>query len=407
MTPHGNLLGPEPTLLPEDPAGALLDGGVEPAEVAAAHPTSSIAWAVLAERPAGRHRHHRLRLRPHRLPPRAGPAAAQRVEGLRTGAVGARAQPGVPAFARGVAPRGRRDRGGQRGAPHGRLHRRCRPRRPGRTRPLTARPARPHPQDRRSGRIRTQPVSVGGVGWVGRTSSQSAVCRYHAHRVTARGCGTPSSTGVNASPPTCTARPTADPRPAGARGGTARVRPSGGSAACGSPAPQRRSAPPRRRRAPCRAARASRRSRPRPASAARRRARPARRPRRRGSAGRVRRPRPAPARPGSAAAPTPAPPSTARAADRRPPRPAARGAGAAGARRRGRRRCPQRPGDERRDRPTPGRARPVRAHDGRTTVGSAASARLPWCGLGSPQVSSTAPASNVFIKGSVTCLRSC
>ena len=50
MTPHGNLLGPEPTLLPEDPAGALLDGGVEPAEVAATHPTSSLAWAVLAER---------------------------------------------------------------------------------------------------------------------------------------------------------------------------------------------------------------------------------------------------------------------------------------------------------------------------------------------------------------------
>ncbi|HEY0815109.1 MAG TPA: DUF3151 domain-containing protein [Pseudonocardia sp.] len=50
MTPHGNLLGPEPTLLPADPAGALLDGGVEPVEVAAAHPTSSIAWAVLAER---------------------------------------------------------------------------------------------------------------------------------------------------------------------------------------------------------------------------------------------------------------------------------------------------------------------------------------------------------------------
>jgi Protein of unknown function (DUF3151) len=51
MTLHGNnLLGPEPTLLPVDPAAALLDGGVEPAEVAAAHPTSSIAWAVLAER---------------------------------------------------------------------------------------------------------------------------------------------------------------------------------------------------------------------------------------------------------------------------------------------------------------------------------------------------------------------
>ena len=50
MTPHGNLLGPEPTLLPADPVGALLDGGVEPAEVAATHPTSSLAWAVLAER---------------------------------------------------------------------------------------------------------------------------------------------------------------------------------------------------------------------------------------------------------------------------------------------------------------------------------------------------------------------
>ena len=42
MTPHGNLLGPEPTLLPEDPAGALPDGGVEPAEVAATHPTSAL-----------------------------------------------------------------------------------------------------------------------------------------------------------------------------------------------------------------------------------------------------------------------------------------------------------------------------------------------------------------------------
>lgn len=49
MTTHGNLLGPEPTLLPEDPAAAELDGGVEPAEVAAKHPTSSLAWAVLAE----------------------------------------------------------------------------------------------------------------------------------------------------------------------------------------------------------------------------------------------------------------------------------------------------------------------------------------------------------------------
>ena len=49
MTTHGNLLGPEPTLLPEDPAAAELDGGVEPAEVAAKYPASSLAWAVLAE----------------------------------------------------------------------------------------------------------------------------------------------------------------------------------------------------------------------------------------------------------------------------------------------------------------------------------------------------------------------
>lgn len=45
--------GPPPTLLPEDPAVALLDGG-DPAEVAAAHPTSSAAWAALAEGALGR-----------------------------------------------------------------------------------------------------------------------------------------------------------------------------------------------------------------------------------------------------------------------------------------------------------------------------------------------------------------
>jgi Protein of unknown function (DUF3151) len=50
MSLEGNLLGPEPTLLPVDLAAAELDRGTEPAEVAAAHPTSSLAWAVLAER---------------------------------------------------------------------------------------------------------------------------------------------------------------------------------------------------------------------------------------------------------------------------------------------------------------------------------------------------------------------
>ncbi len=50
MSIGGNLLGPEPTLLPVDPAAGELAGGADPAQVAAAHPTSAIAWAVLAER---------------------------------------------------------------------------------------------------------------------------------------------------------------------------------------------------------------------------------------------------------------------------------------------------------------------------------------------------------------------
>ncbi len=48
MTHFGNLLAP-PTHLPDDPAVPLLDGGTDPAEVAAQHPTSSAAWATLAE----------------------------------------------------------------------------------------------------------------------------------------------------------------------------------------------------------------------------------------------------------------------------------------------------------------------------------------------------------------------
>jgi Protein of unknown function (DUF3151) len=50
MSLQGNLLGPEPTLLPVDPAAAELDRGTGAAQVAAAHPASSLAWAVLAER---------------------------------------------------------------------------------------------------------------------------------------------------------------------------------------------------------------------------------------------------------------------------------------------------------------------------------------------------------------------
>ena len=50
MSLHGNLLEPDDTRLPVDPAAAELDGGTDPGAVATARPTSSIAWAVLAER---------------------------------------------------------------------------------------------------------------------------------------------------------------------------------------------------------------------------------------------------------------------------------------------------------------------------------------------------------------------
>lgn len=50
MTSFGDLLGPQPVLLPEntDAEDALL-AGTDPVRVAAAHPTASIAWAQLAE----------------------------------------------------------------------------------------------------------------------------------------------------------------------------------------------------------------------------------------------------------------------------------------------------------------------------------------------------------------------
>jgi hypothetical protein len=48
---HQDLLGgPPPTLLPDDAdVRALLTAGTDPAEVAASHPASPAAWAVLAE----------------------------------------------------------------------------------------------------------------------------------------------------------------------------------------------------------------------------------------------------------------------------------------------------------------------------------------------------------------------
>ena len=51
-----DLLGIPPTHLPEDPAAQPLAGGTAPEEVAAAHPASSLAWAVLAEDALADHR---------------------------------------------------------------------------------------------------------------------------------------------------------------------------------------------------------------------------------------------------------------------------------------------------------------------------------------------------------------
>ena len=50
MTQFGDLLGPDPVLLPGDPqAEAELEADENPASVAAAHPSASVAWAQLAE----------------------------------------------------------------------------------------------------------------------------------------------------------------------------------------------------------------------------------------------------------------------------------------------------------------------------------------------------------------------
>ena len=51
MNVHGNLLGPNPTLLSEQPdAEAALAAANDPATVAATYPEFSAAWAALAQR---------------------------------------------------------------------------------------------------------------------------------------------------------------------------------------------------------------------------------------------------------------------------------------------------------------------------------------------------------------------
>ena len=49
ITGRDLLGGPPPTLLPEEPGAALLATGTDAAAVAAQHPTSSAAWAALAD----------------------------------------------------------------------------------------------------------------------------------------------------------------------------------------------------------------------------------------------------------------------------------------------------------------------------------------------------------------------
>jgi hypothetical protein len=54
MDAENLLAGPPPTLLPDDPEPrAELEAGTDPKAVAAAHPTSSLVWAVLAEHAMG------------------------------------------------------------------------------------------------------------------------------------------------------------------------------------------------------------------------------------------------------------------------------------------------------------------------------------------------------------------
>ncbi|CAA9335860.1 MAG: FIG01121295: hypothetical protein, partial [uncultured Nocardioidaceae bacterium] len=65
----------------------------------------------------GRRRRHGLRLRARGLPPLARPAAAQRLEGPRAGAVGARAEPRLPPLPGAARRDGCGDRGDRRGRP--------------------------------------------------------------------------------------------------------------------------------------------------------------------------------------------------------------------------------------------------------------------------------------------------
>ena len=106
----------------------------------------------------------------------------------------------------------------------------------------TPRPGSPRTVLRRGRRVRGEIYPRAPARWTGgcltrlRGGPRAPVglCRYHAQQLFMRGCGTPSSSGVNASPPSCTAvrRRSHGRRRPGRHGA---VRPSG-RGPCGSPA---------------------------------------------------------------------------------------------------------------------------------------------------------------------------
>lgn len=142
MSLNENLLGPEPTLLPERPeAQAAVDSGIAPVEVVRAYPDLSEAWALLAETaldnddPVAAYAYARTGY--HR-----GLDQLRRAGWKGFGPVPLRAppEPGLPALAGRALPRGGRHRRGGRAGPLREV--------PGRQRPHGPRPARPVGRDR-------------------------------------------------------------------------------------------------------------------------------------------------------------------------------------------------------------------------------------------------------------------
>jgi hypothetical protein len=104
----GDLLGPDPVLLPGDSeAEEALNAGENPTAVAAAHPSASVAWAALAEEALDDDRAITAYAYARTGYHRGLDQLRRTVEGLRTGALRARAESRLPAL-RGSTGQGRR-----------------------------------------------------------------------------------------------------------------------------------------------------------------------------------------------------------------------------------------------------------------------------------------------------------